>query len=823
MINKRVLKTLEYDKILNMLAAEAGSKPGKDQAFSCYPVIDLKTIDTWQKQTSDSVSRMIKSGSVSFGCNSDLKMIAKALEAGGTISASDLLRIASQLEGCGRIFSYGESSIGGVSDVLSSANAGTLHKVDSVNGVTSEKEDKDHGADSLTELFGLLSPVPEVAGEIRRCIISEDEIADDASPELKSIRRKIAGSDERIHNTLTKILNGSASKYLQDSVITMRDGRYCIPVKAEYKSQVPGLVHDQSSTGSTFFIEPSAIVELNNEIRTLHIEEQKEIENILQDLSAKCGIHSSEIIQNQDSLTELDLIFARGKLAIKMNATRPSYNRKHYLILKKARHPLIDAKKVVPIDVSLGKDFDLLVITGPNTGGKTVSLKTVGLLCLMGQTGLHVPADSHSELCVFNDIFADIGDEQSIEQSLSTFSSHMVNIVEILKKADRHSLCLFDELGAGTDPSEGAALAVSILDHMHENGIRTIATTHYTEIKIYALRTDKVENASCEFNVETLSPTYRLLIGVPGKSNAFAISSKLGLPSEIIESAKEHISNDAESFEDVISGLQRSRIESENERKEIAEYKARIKTLQDQLHNKNVKIDEQKAAILRRANEEAAAILEEAKEFADRTIRNMQKAGINSGMSELEKDRTALREKINSLDSEPKKETGKKKKPETKTDVAKLTKGTAVTIPSIGMKGIVSSEPDDKGELFVMCGSMRMQVKVSDLKIDYDAIPEDSKTSHTSMGGVLMSKSMSVSPEINLLGMTTDEAVSAVSKYLDDAYVAHISPVRIVHGKGTGALRNAVHGYLRKQKNIESFRLGEYGEGDAGVTIVYFK
>lgn len=822
MIGKRVLKTLEYDKILDMLSNEADSRPGKEQVLSCFPSIDLKEIDTRQKQTADAVSRIIKSGNISFGCNTDLKLIAKSLEAEGSISASDLLKIASQLEGCGRISSYGESSLGGMDAVLSSANSGTLHKVDSVNGVTSEKEDKEYGSDSLTELFMSLSPIPEISGEIRRCIISEDEIADDASPALKTIRRKISGSDEKIHNTLTKIINGSAGKYLQDTVITMRDGRYCIPVKAEYKSQVPGLVHDQSSTGSTYFIEPSAIVELNNEIRTLLMEEQKEIENILSDLSAKCGVHYSEIIVNQDSLTALDLIFARGKLAIKMNGSRPSYNRKHYLILKKARHPLIDSAKVVPIDVSLGRDFDLLVITGPNTGGKTVTLKTVGLLCLMGQTGLHIPADAHSELCVFNDIFADIGDEQSIEQSLSTFSSHMVNIVEILGNADRHSLCLFDELGAGTDPSEGAALAVSILDHMHEQGIRTIATTHYTEIKLYALKTDKVENASCEFDVETLSPTYRLLIGVPGKSNAFAISSKLGLPSDIIEKAREHISTDAESFEDVIMGLERSRIESENDRKEIAEYKARIKTLQDQLHNKNVKIDEQKASILRKANEEASRILEDAKEFADKTIRNMQKAGINSGMSELEKNRSELREKINSLDNESVK-APKAKKTESKTDASKLTKGTAVTIPSLGMKGTVMSEPDEKGELFVMCGSMRMQVKISDLKIDHNVIPEDNKQSHTSMGSVLMSKSMSVSPEINLLGMTTDEAVSAVSKYLDDAYVAHISPVRIVHGKGTGALRNAVHAYLRKQKNIESFRLGEYGEGDAGVTVVNFK
>ena len=825
MTDNKVLKTLEYDKILNSLSAKADSAPGKESALSLRPLTDLKTIDLLQKQTQDASSRLIKNGNISFGFNTDIRIIAKTLEAGGSVSASDLLRIASQLEGCGRVISFGETSLGGINDVLASANAGTTHRVDRENGAVSETEDKERDSDSLSDLFSSLSPIPEISSEIRRCIVSEDEIADDASPELKSIRRKIAGSDERIHNALNKIINGSVSKYLQDSVVTMRDGRYCIPVKAEYKSQVPGLVHDQSSTGSTYFIEPSSIVELNNEIRTLFMEEQKEIENILTDLSAKCGVHHLEILQNQSSLTELDSIFARGKLALEMNATRPMFNRKHYLILKKARHPLIDPKKVVPIDVSLGRDFDLLVITGPNTGGKTVSLKTVGLLCLMGQSGLHIPADAHSELCIFNDIFADIGDEQSIEQSLSTFSSHMVNIVDILKKADRHSLCLFDELGAGTDPSEGAALAVSILDHLHENSIRTIATTHYTEIKIYALRTDKVENASCEFNVETLSPTYRLLIGVPGKSNAFAISSKLGLPSELIEKAKEYISSDAETFEDVISGLQESRNETERDRKEIAEYKERIRTLQDQLHNKNIKIDEQKAAILNRANDEARQILEDAKEFADKTIRNMQKAGITSGMSELEKDRTALREKINSLDEalSPGKEKQKKKSQEIGQKAVNLTKGTAVIIPALNMKGTVISEPDSKGELFVMCGSMRMQVKTADLRIDHNVIPEDDKPSHTSMGSVLLSKSMSVSPEINLLGMTTDEAVSAVSKYLDDAYVAHISPVRIVHGKGTGALRSAVHSYLKKQKNIDSFRLGEYGEGDAGITIVNFK
>jgi len=821
-MNTKVLRTLEYDRIISLLLEEADSKPGKEQISGLVPVRDLKEIETRQSQTADALSRIIKNGSTSFGGNSDLRYIVKTLETGAALSAPDLLLIASQLENAARLVRYGEASKGGISSALASANSGIRHSVDRESGASAERESDESFTDSLTGLFGMLSPLPTISEEIRRCILSEEEIADDASPELKKIRRQISLNEDKIHSTLTGMINGSLRTYLQDAVITMRDGRYCIPVRSEYKSQVPGMIHDQSSTGSTYFIEPASVVNLNNDIRTLMRQEQEEIAKILADLSAKCGLHSEEIRINQETETVLDCIFARGKLALKMDATRPAYNRKHYLVLKSARHPLIDKKKVVPTDISLGRDFDQLVITGPNTGGKTVSLKTVGLLCLMGQSGLHIPAASHSELCVFNDIFADIGDEQSIEQSLSTFSSHMVNIVDILKKADRHSLCLFDELGAGTDPSEGAALAVSILEHMHSLGIRTMATTHYTEIKIFALRTEGVENACCEFNVETLSPTYRLLIGVPGKSNAFAISSKLGLPDDIIEEAKKHLDSDAESFEDIIQNLQQSRIESENERKEIAEYKEKIRTLQDQLHNKNIKIDEQKAGIIRRANDEAARILEEAKEIADKTIRDMQKAGITSGMADLERERTALREKINSLGE---KEASSKKTSSKKTvsaDPSKLTKGVHVEITSLGMKGVVQTEPDQKGELFVMCGSMRMQVKTADLRIDYNAVPEEKK-SGTFSGSIKMEKSMNVSAEINLLGMTTDEALAAVSKYLDDAYVAHISPVRIVHGKGTGALRKAVHSYLRKQKNIEEFRLGEYGEGDAGVTIVKFK
>ena len=823
-MNTKVLKTLEYDRILEMLSAEADSDPGRKRISGWEPVKDLGQIEKWQSETADALSRLIKSGSTSFGGNTDLRIVIKTLETGASVSSSDLLQIASQLENCARLSVYGANSGGGIEGALASSNKGVSHSMDKETGSVAVREDEELYTDSLSAYFAMLSPLPFLSDEIRRCILSEDEIADDASPELKKIRRQIALSDEKIHSTLTQMINGSLRTYLQEAIITMRDGRYCIPVRAEYKAQVPGMIHDQSSTGSTYFVEPAAIVNLNNDIRSLMREEQKEIEKILEDLSARCAVHTEELSRNQKAQTELDVIFARGKLALKMDATRPAYNRKHYLILKKARHPLIDRKKVVPIDVSLGRDFDLLVITGPNTGGKTVSLKTVGLLCLMGQSGLHIPAASHSELCVFNDIFADIGDEQSIEQSLSTFSSHMVNIVEILAKADRHSLCLFDELGAGTDPSEGAALAVSILKRQHDLGIRTMATTHYTEIKIFALKTEGVENASCEFNVETLSPTYRLLVGIPGKSNAFAISSKLGLPEDIINEAKNNLDSEAESFEDIIQDLQTARVETENDRKEIAEYKEKIRTLQDQLHNKNVRIDEQKAAIIKRANDEASKILEEAKEIADRTIRDMQKAGITSGMSELEKERTALREKINSLNKEVPEP---KKAPAKNTSSAassKVTKGTPIIVRALGMKGEAISEPDSKGDLFVMCGSMRMQANVRDLLIDHNAVPaEKAGDSGTFSGKLKMSKSMSVGTEINLLGMTTDEAVSAVSKYLDDAYVAHVSPVRIVHGKGTGALRKAVHSYLRSQKNIAEFRLGEYGEGDAGVTIVKFK
>ena len=584
------------------------------------------------------------------------------------------------------------------------------------------------------------------------------------------------------------------------------------------------MVHDQSSTGSTFFIEPAAVVNLNNQLKELDLQEQEEIEVILGDLSSQAAVHTTELAADQKIMTTLDFIFAKAKLAMEQNATEPIFNTEHYIQIRKGRHPLLDKKKAVPIDVRLGKDFDLLVITGPNTGGKTVSLKTVGLFTLMGQAGLHIPALDRSELSIFSEVYADIGDEQSIEQSLSTFSSHMTRVVHILQHADADSLCLFDELGAGTDPTEGAALAIAILNYLHDRGIRTMATTHYSELKIYALSTNFVENACCEFDVETLRPTYRLLIGIPGKSNAFAISSKLGLSDEIIHAAKEQISKEDESFEDVIADLEQSRVTIEKEQQEIAEYKERIRTLQEQLQKKNEKIDQAKDKILRDANEKARAILQEAKDVADETIRDFNKAGASADIKELEKKRQKVRDKINEKNGKLALGNTQKKPADQKTvDPKKLKKGDSVKIISMNLKGIVNTLPDARGNLFVQCGIMRMQTNVNDLVPVKEETITAPALQRTNTGKLKMSKSFSVSSEINLLGCTVDEAIAKLDKYLDDAYLAHLPSVRVVHGKGTGALRNAVQSHLKRLKYVKEYRLGEYGEGDAGVTIVTFK
>lgn len=788
-MNEKVLRTLEYDKMIAFLIEKADSEPGKKLCRELVPSTDLKNIRTAQQQTEDALGRLFKNGSTSFGGNRDLSFSLKTLEIGSTLSASELIKIAGLLDNVSRIKLYG-------------------------------KKDKEEApVDSLDGYFEALTPLTQVANEIRRCLLSEEEIADDASPTLKSIRRNISATGEKIHTQLNSMVTGSYRTYLQDAVITIRNNRYCIPVKSEYKGQVAGMIHDQSSTGSTFFIEPAAIVNLNNQLKELAIREQEEIEVILATLSALAGEHVEEMTVNQRMMTLLDFIFAKAKLAMDQNATKPLFNTDHYIHIRKGRHPLLDKKKVVPIDIHLGKDFDLLIITGPNTGGKTVSLKTVGLFTLMGQAGLHIPALDRSELSIFEEVYADIGDEQSIEQSLSTFSSHMTSIVSILEHANENSLCLFDELGAGTDPTEGAALAIAILNHLHDRGIRTMATTHYSELKLYALSTPFVENACCEFDVETLRPTYRLLIGIPGKSNAFAISSKLGLTDDIIMAAKDQITKEDESFEDVIASLETRRITMEKEHREIAEYKERIKTLEAALKAKNEKIDNSRDRILREANEQARQILQEAKDVADEAIRGFNKTS-NTNIKDLEQKRNKVRSKIEEKNS---KLSLKTEKSTTKTlDPKKLKKGDSVKVLSMGLKGIVSSLPDSKGNLFVQCGILRSQVNVKDLiPIAEDSIP----TASFPKGGSKMSmnKSFSISPEINLLGKTTDEAVAVLDKYLDDAYLSHLPHVRIVHGKGTGALRSAVHSHLKRCKYVKEYRLGEFGEGDAGVTIVTFK
>lgn len=791
-MNKKALSTLEYDKIIEMLVSHASSPLGKIRCEDLLPSDSIAEIEHQQEQTQDALTRLFQKGNLSFGNVKDVRGSLKRLEIGSTLGITELLQICGLLENTSRVKSYG-------------------------------RRERDNGQkDSLDDLFDSLEPLPLLSGEIRRCILSEEEISDDASSALKQIRRSMKITGEKVRSQLAGMVNGSARSYLQDAVITMRNGRYCIPVKSEYKSQVPGMIHDQSSTGSTLFIEPMAIVKLNNEIRDLELKEAAEIEKILASLSELTAENREAIQYNLENMVELDFIFARASLAMEQNATRPVFNTKGWINIRKGRHPLIDKKKVVPIDIHMGKDFHLLIVTGPNTGGKTVSLKTVGLLTLMGQAGLHIPALDRSELSVFREVYADIGDEQSIEQSLSTFSSHMTNVVSFIEKADPYSLVLFDELGAGTDPTEGAALAIAILNHLQAQGIRTMATTHYSELKVYALSTPGVENASCEFNVETLRPTYRLLIGVPGKSNAFAISGKLGLPSYIIEEAKKQINSKDESFEDVISTLEENRITIEKERLEIEKYKEEISALKEKLETKQEKLDQQRSRLLQEANEEAHAILREAKEYADQTMKDFHKFGKNNiSVKEMEAQRQHLRQKMNKIE---KNISIKESKPTGTLKPSDLHLGDGVKVLSLNLKGTVSTLPDSKGFLFVQMGIMRSKIHITDLALlKEEAVITAPHMQKTSSGKIRMSKSASVGIEINLLGKTVDEAIAELDKYLDDAYLAHMPSVRIVHGKGTGALRKGVHNYLRKVKYVSSFRLGEFGEGDAGVTIVEFK
>ena len=792
-MNQKVLRTLEYNKIVERLAEYAFGADTKERCLSLLPSTSLSEITNAQQQTKDAMNRSLKKGRLDCSGIKPLSSAIRRVEIGGTMNIEELLGLCKLLETARRVKAYGR------------------------------KEREDIPSDSLSELFDGLEPLSPLCDEICRCIISVDEISDDASSNLKSIRRSIRSTGDRIHAQLNQMLNNrNVRNCLQDIVITMRNGRYCLPVKAEAKSQITGMVHDQSSSGSTLFIEPMAVVNLNNELKELSIKEQDEIAVILATLSAKAGEYIPAIETDYQILTELDFIFAKAAYALEYNGITPHFNTERKIRILKGRHPLLDAKKVVPIDISLGSDFDQLVITGPNTGGKTVSLKTVGLLTLMGQAGLPIPSGDRSELAVFDDIFADIGDEQSIEQNLSTFSSHMTNIIHILKEANEHSLVLFDELCAGTDPTEGAALAVSILSYFHSRGIRTMATTHYSEIKIYALTTSGIENACCEFDVETLSPTYRLLIGIPGKSNAFAISKKLGLSDTLIEDARTRISSNEQNFEDLLSDLEASRITIEKEQAEINRYKSEIAALKQQLKNKQEKLDESRDAILRKAKEEANQILQEAKDTADEAIRNFNKYGTTRpSIQEMEKQRTNIREKMAA--NEKKSSKGKDTAIYNPKVPKKLRIGDSVKVLSMNLTGTVHSLPNAKGDLFVQMGILRSQVNIKDLVLIEDAAPGSKKYAKTGAGKLKISKSASVSTEINLIGKTVDEAIALLDKYLDDAYLAHLPSVRIVHGKGTGALRSAVQSHLKRQSYIKSFHLGEFGEGDAGVTIAEFK
>lgn len=793
-MNKKALKTLEYNKIIDQLTEYAASAPGKEMCRNLVPSSNYEEIVTAQQETTDAVARIRQKGSLSLSGIRDIRDSLKRLEIGSSLGIMELLSISSLMNVAARAKAYGRH------------------------------EESELPDDSLEPMFQALEPLTPVNNEIKRCILSEDEISDDASPGLRHVRRSMKNIQDRIHGQLNSILN-SARSYLQDAVITMRDGRYCLPVKSEYKSHVSGMVHDQSSTGSTIFIEPMAIVKLNNDLRELEIQEQKEIEAVLADLSNQVAPYTQELAIDLELLTKLDFIFAKAALSRHYRCSAPVFNKKHIINIKDGRHPLLNPDTVVPINISLGKDFDLLIVTGPNTGGKTVSLKTVGLFTLMGQAGLHIPAFEGSQLSVFEEVFADIGDEQSIEQSLSTFSSHMTNIVKILDTADSNSLCLFDELGAGTDPTEGAALAIAILSFLHNMKCCTMATTHYSELKVFALTTPGVENACCEFSVETLRPTYRLLIGIPGKSNAFAISQKLGLPSYIIDDAKTHLEAKDETFEDLLAHLEESRVTIEKEQAQIQSYKMEIEKLKARLERKEEKLDEQRDRFIRDAKEEAQKILRDAKETADQTIRNINKLGDTAGLTkQLEAERTKLREKLGGVEKDLGLGSQQQKKPAKTVSPKKLKLGDGVRVLTMNLNGTVSSLPNAKGDLYVQMGILRSLVNIKDIQLlDEPAVTGPAISNKTGSGKIRMSKSSSISPEVNLIGMTVDEAMPVLDKYLDDAYLSHLNQVRVVHGRGTGALKAAVHKRLKKLKYVKEFRLGEFGEGDTGVTIVTFK
>ncbi|MBO4510099.1 MAG: endonuclease MutS2 [Lachnospiraceae bacterium] len=792
-MNEKALRTLEYTKIIEKLTNFAGSELGKEKCRALVPSADLEEIRTKQAETEAALNRIYKKGSLPFSGIHDIRASIKRLEIRSCLGMGELMHISSVLTATEHIKNYG-------------------------------KQEEETPDDALSERFRLLEPLKTINHEILRCIISEDEMADDASAGLRSVRRQIKTTNDKIRDQLNSIINSQDNKLiLQDNLITMRDGRFCIPVKSEYKNSFAGMIHDQSSSGSTVFIEPMAVVKLNNDLRELAIKEKEEIEKVLEALSAMLFTETANLKYNIDTIAEFDFIFARGQLAKSMKATCPEFNDKGYINIKRGRHPLIDDKKVVPINIYLGKDFTMLVITGPNTGGKTVSLKTVGLFTLMGQAGLHIPAFEGSELAVFNEVYADIGDEQSIEQSLSTFSSHMKNTVSILKEADEKSLVLFDELGAGTDPTEGAALAMSILTFLHNRDIRVMATTHYAELKLYALSTPGVSNACCEFDVETLSPTYKLLIGIPGKSNAFAISKKLGIGEEIIDMAESFIGTRDKSFEDILGGLEKNRIATETALADAERIKQEAWDLKQKWEEKQRKLDNARDRVMNEANEKAVKILQEAKDYADETIRKMNKlATSGQNMREMEHERGNLRDILSEKSSSIKMQAPAKKKNTVK-NPDELDIGDVVHVISFDVNAKVAGLPNQKGELAVLIGAMRTTVNIKDIELVEKCPKEEEAKVKTGAGAIARSKQMSISPECNIIGMRVDEAMPIVDKYLDDAYLAHLPQCSIIHGRGTGALKAAVHQHLKKLKYVKEYRLGSFGEGDQGVTIVVFK
>lgn len=792
-MNEKTLKVLEYNKIIELLLEKAESELGKNRIKEIKPLTELEDIEHLQSQTEEAYSLLIKRGTPPlFGINTIAPEVRRA-EMGGVLSPGGLLRIADSLR---------------VSRGLK-------------NYIRETKEEKNSIYPIIEELVEELRVYRHIEDEIDIAIISENEISDNASSALRSIRRQIVSKNDAVKSKLNSIIGSQSNKkYLQDSIVTIREGRYVIPVKSENRGNVPGLVHDMSSSGATLFIEPMAVVQLNNELRELELKEREEIERILRVLSNLVAEEAEGIANNQKILQELDFIFAKGKLALDMRATKPVLNQKGIINIKKGRHPLLNVKKVVPIDVYLGKDFNSLIITGPNTGGKTVTLKTIGLLTLMAQSGLHIPADFNSEVAVFDQVFADIGDEQSIEQSLSTFSSHMVNIVDILENVHYNSLVLFDELGAGTDPTEGAALAMSILDHLLKLNVRTIATTHYSQLKLYALTTEGVKNASVEFDVETLSPTYRLLIGVPGKSNAFEISQRLGLQNYIIDYARNLISKENVEFEDVLQAMEKDRIATEENRAEAERYRLEVEKLKEDLENEKNKTRDMREKILQKAKEEARNILRLAKDDADSIVGELREIS-----SEIEKDRNKkiqeaqekMKARLNKAEGEVSKDilNVKSNKPP-----KNLRVGETVEVLTFNQIGTVLEEPDENGNVWIQVGIMKINSHISTLK----RTKHESKDKiQGSTKAILSSKSRNISSEIDLRGKNLDEAFLDLDKYLDDAYIAGLKEINIIHGKGTGVLREGIKSYLRSHRYVRTSRLGTLSEGGDGVTVVEIK